>query len=261
MDAAPAEPAELAPPAGAARSVGPEPTASAPGPRVAARTLRTTAFRVAVELCRARLAGSGSGRFAWGAAVAVALAAFVIAVSIRVTDGPAAPVGGLFRKAAGLIGWISGSLLAMAAAKDASAADRADGVEALVAARGVGASLLRSARTLGATGQIARTLGLPLAVFALATAALAADLTTALRRVAAAALLLAWGVVAGVTLGGLAAVSSRLFGARGPSALATIVIGERLVAGSLGLAVWSIPGALEAVLSMVLGATGVGGGR
>jgi hypothetical protein len=243
MDAAPAEPAPPASPAGTAR------------------TLRTQAFRVAVELCRARFAATGSGRFAWGAAVAIAVGAFVIALSIRVTDGPAAPVGGLFRQAAGFTGWISGSLLALAAAKDTSLADRADGVEALVAARGVGASLLRSARTLAATGQIARTLGIPLAVLGLATAALAADVTSALRRVAAAALLLAWGVVAGVTLGALAAVSARIFGARGPSALATLVIGERLVAGSLGLAVWSVPGALEAVLSLVLGATGVGGGR
>jgi hypothetical protein len=98
-------------------------------------------------------------------------------------------------------------------------------------------------------------------VLALGTAALAADVPSALRRVVAAALLLAWGVVAGVTLGALAALSARLFGPRGPSALAAIVIGERLVAGAAGLGVWSVPGALDAVLSLVLGAAGVGGGR
>lgn len=243
MEAAPAQAAPPAPLAGSARS------------------LRTQAFRAAVELCRTRLAATGSGRFAWGSAVAIAAVVLAIAVSIRVTDGPAAPVGGLLRKAAGTIGWVAGSLLAMAAAKDAAAADRADGVEALVAARGIGASLLRAARTVGATSQIARTLGLPVAVLALATAALAPDVTSAVRRVVAAVLLLGWGVVAGVTLGALAAIAARLFGARGASALATIVIGERLVAGSLGLAVWSVPGALEAVLSLALGAAGVGGGR
>lgn len=225
------------------------------------RAQRTRAFRVAVELCRARLAATRSGRFARGAALSMIGIAFVIALSIRAVDGPAAPVGGLLRKTAIAIAWISGGLLTLAAAKDSAAADRADGIEALVAARGVGASLLRMARTLGATSQIARTIGFPLAAFALGTAALASDVPSAVRRVIAAVLLLAWGVVVGVTLGALAALSARLFGARGPSALVTIVLGERIVAGALGLAAWSVPGALDAVLSLVLGATGVGGGN
>lgn len=225
------------------------------------RALRTAAFRVAISLCRSRIASTASGRFAWVVAVAVAAGAFAIALSLRVTDGPAAPVGGLLRKAAIVIAWVSGSFLATAAAKDATAIDRLDGVEALVAARGVGTSLLRAARTLGATAQMTRTLGVPVAVFALGTAFFAGDVRMALRRIAAAALLLAWGLVAGVTLSTLAGLSARMFGARGPSALFAIVIGERIVAGWAGLPAWSVPGALEAVLAMALRVSGVGGGH
>ncbi len=228
---------------------------------VSARARRTQAFRVAIDLCRTRLAAARSGRFARGLSLLIVGFAFVIALSLRSADGPVAPLGGLLRKTAIVLAWISGGLLTMAAAKDTAAADRADGIEALVSARGVTASLLRAARTLGATVQIVRTIGFPLAAFALATAALAADVPTALRRVIAAALLFAWAIVVGVTLGGLAALCARLFGARGPGALLTIVVGERIVAGALGLAVWSVPGALDAVLSLVLGATGVGGGH
>src|SRR5262249_35933069 len=154
-----------------------------------------------------------------------------------------------------------GGILALAASRDPGVADRTEGIEALVAARGVSPALLRAARTLGATRQIARTLGLPLAVLALGTAGLAADVQTALRRVAAAFALLAWGGIAGVTLGALAAASATLFRARGATALTVFVIGERLLADAVGLGAWSVPGALDAVLSLALNATGVGGGR
>lgn len=236
------------------------PALPAPSP-ASPRALRTQAFRAAIELCRARLAATGYGRVARFAAILITVGAILIAISIRATDGPAAPVGGLLRKAAGLIGWVSGGALALAAARDSAAADRADGIEALVAARGVGASLLRSARTLAATAQIARTIGLPLAVLAFATAALAADLATALRRVAAALALLAWGGVTGITLGVLAAACARVARGRGPTALLLLVLGERMVAESLGFGAWSVPGALHAALALILGMTGVGGGR
>jgi hypothetical protein len=187
------------------------PTAAAlPGPRA----LRTAAFRAAVDLCRARLAASSAGRFARVVAVFVVVGAFVIALSLRMTDGPATPVGGLLRKAAGLIAWLAGGALALRAARDASRADREEGVEALVAARGVGASLLGAARTAGATTQIGWIIGGPMAALALATAGLAADVPSALRRVAAAFALLAWGAIVGVTLGALAAACARFFGRR-----------------------------------------------
>lgn len=230
-------------------------------PRPTARALRTQAFRAAVDLSRARLAASGSGRFARWTAIAIVVVAFVIALSLRMNDGPAASVGGLLRKAAGAIAWLSGGALALAASRDVASADREEGVEALVAARGVSASLLGAARTLGATSQIGWTIGLPPALLALATAGLAADVPSALRRVAAAFALLAWGAVAGVTLGALAAACARFFRRRGATALAVLVIGERLVADSLGFGAWSVPGALQAALTLLLGATGVGGGR
>jgi hypothetical protein len=234
---------------------------SSAAPLASARALRTQAFRVAADLCRARLGATGSGRFAAVAGWLLSVGAFVVALSLRVTDGPAAPVGGLLRRTAVATAWICGGVLALAAARDAQSVDRAEGLEALVAARGVGASLLRAARTLGATSHIARAIGVPLSVLALATAALSADVASALRRVAAAFALLAWGAVAGVTLAALAAASARFFRARGPTVLLAAVIGEKLVADAVGLGAWSVPGALSAVLSLLLGATGVGGGR
>lgn len=239
----------------------PTATASPALPVTSPRALRTQAFRAAVDMCRARLASSSSGRFARVTAILIVAGAFAIALSLRMNDGPGAPVGGLLRKAAGAIAWLSGGALALAAARDAATADRQEGVEALVAARGVSASLLGAARTLGATSHIGWTIGLPPALLALATAGLAADVPGALRRVAAAFALLAWGGVAGVTLGVLAAASARLFGRRGPTVLAAFVLGERLVADALGLGAWSVPGALQAALSLLLGVTGVGGGR
>lgn len=236
------------------------PTAMAP-PAPSPRALRTQAFRAAVDLCRARLASSSSGRFARVAAILIVAGAFVVALSLRMNDGPAAPVVGLLRKSAGAIAWLSGGALALAAARDAAAADREEGFEALVAARGVTATLLGAARTLGHSSQIGWTIGVPCAVLALATAGLAADVPSALRRVAAAFALLAWGAVAGITLGALAAACARLFRHRGATALAAFVIGERLVADALGFGAWSVPGALQAALSLLLGATGVGGGR
>jgi hypothetical protein len=134
-------------------------------------------------------------------------------------------------------------------------------VEALVAARGVSASLLRAARTLGTSSHIARTLAVPLCLLGLSTAALAADVESAVRRVAAGIALFLWASIAGITLGALAALSGRLFRARGPTALFLFVIGERMVADALGLGAWSVPGALGAAFSLLMGATGIGGGR
>lgn len=239
------------------------PSATAPPalPVPSPRAVRTQAFRAAVDLCRARLAASSSGRFARLAALLIVAGAIVVALSLRAADGPAAPMGGLLRKAAGAIAWLSGGALALAAARDPARADRAEGVEALVAARGVSASLLRAAHSTGAMAQMARTIGLPLALLGVVCAALAPDLSTALRRLVAAVGLLAWGAVVAVTLGALAAASARLFRARGPTALAVFVLGERLAADGLGLGAWSVPGAFDAALAIVLGATGVGGGR
>lgn len=230
-------------------------------PLASARARRTLAFRATADLVAARLGATSSGRIARWAAAAVAIATFGVALALRMEDGPATPVGGLLRGAAGAIAWLSGGALALSASRDAEAADRAEGIEALVAARGVGAGLLRAARTLGTTALIARVVGVPLAVAALATAGLAADVSTALRRVAAALALLAWGGVVGVTLASLAAASARFFGKRGPTALVVFVLGERLIAEALGAGAWSVPGALNAALSLLLGATGVGGGR
>jgi hypothetical protein len=240
--------------------------AASPAPGLAASSLasararRTTAFRATVDLVAARLGRTSAGRLAKVVAAVVAVGMFGVAVVLRAEDGPGAQVGGLLRGAAAAIAWLSGGALAMAAARDAEAADRAEGIEALVAARGVGAGLLRGARTLGATAQIARSVGVPLAVLALGTAALAGDVPSALRRVAAALALLAWGGVAGVTLAAFAAASVRLFGKRGPTALVLFVLGERAVAEALGAAAWSVPGALNAALGLLLGVTGVGGG-
>ncbi len=233
-----------------------------PSARVAAtRARRTRAFRATIELCASHLATSSSGRFARACSILTALITFGIALSLRITDGPAAPVGGLLLRAAGITAWLAAGTIALRASKESAATFRENGVEALVAAAGITPGLLRGARTLGTTWAIARTVGVPLAALGFATAGLAADVPSALRRMAAAFALLAWSGVVGVTLAALAAAANQLFPRRGQTALIVFVFAERAIAQAMHASAWSIPGALHAALSLLLGATGVGGGR
>jgi len=212
----------------------------------------------AVALSRARLRETRGARAARLGSWSVALAFGGIAIALRIADGAGAAISGVVASAAPWVAWLSGAPLALAAADDARAADRRDGVLALSAARGVSTSGLSSARALAAMVEIARAIGLPLVALALLTAALAGRAGAAVERVGLAAGAAAFAIVAGVTLGGVGAACGRIGGARGRWLLAAVVIGPWMIADLAGRGAWSIPGALRAVLDFAMGARGGG---
>src|SRR5262249_40908771 len=145
--------------------------------------------------------------------------------------------------------WLIGAPLCLAAARDRRLADRREGIDALVASHGFSDGALEAARTLGAMIEIASALGAPLLGLSLLFAVLAGSLRLALARLALAGGIVLFAVIAGVTLGGLGAACGRLGRARGGLLLAALVAGPWALAELRGGGAWSIPGALEAVLS------------
>jgi hypothetical protein len=210
--------------------------------------------RAVVALCRGRLLALRGVRFARVVAALCAAGFAAAAVMLRVTDGADASLEGLTVTAAHWIAWIAGAPLAFAAAEDHAARDRRDGVEALAAMRGISPAALDSGRTIGAMTAVAWAIGAPLAALALFTAALAGRGSVALHRAGLGLSALAFAVIAGVTLGGVGSVCSRVGRARGRWLLAAVLLGPWVLADLTGQGAWSIPGALGAVLDFLLGA-------
>ena len=216
------------------------------------RSTRVLRGRSLVALAARRLRASAGGRFAAIAAIPVVLAFAGIAVALRTVDGSLSPLEGLVPTAAKWLAWASAAPLALSAARDRRLLDRREGLDALAAARGFSASALESARALGAMSAITATLGVPLVVLTLFTAALAGSVRLALARVGLAILAAGFSVIVGVTLGGLASICARTGRARGRLLLFALVAGPWMLADLLGHGAWSIPGALAAVLDFTL---------
>jgi hypothetical protein len=208
--------------------------------------------RSLIALCRGRLTATPAGRAGrvLGRLCAAGFAA--MAVVVRVSDGPEASLSGIPAAAAPWIAWIAGASLAYAAAEDRTSVDRREGVEALAAARGTSPGGLESARALAAMTAITSAIGVPLALLALLTAALAGRATVALERAGTGLGALVFAVAAGVTLGSVATVCARLGRARGRWLLFAAIVGPWALADLAGHGAWSIPGALDAVLDFVL---------
>lgn len=201
---------------------------------------------------RARLRASGGARAARAGAWGLFAVFAVAAVVLRASDGEDASLTGLVVAAAHAVAWIAAAPLALAVAEDPRAADRRDGVILLAASRGVSASGLSSARVLAAMIEIARVIGLPVVLLALLTAGLAGRAAAAFDRLALAAGGVGFAIVAGVTLGGIAAACARAAGPRGRWLFAGAVILPWILADLAGHGAWSIPGALGAVLDFAL---------
>ncbi len=205
-----------------------------------------------VALAARRLRASAGGRFAAIAAIPVVLAFAGIAVALRTVDGSLSPLEGLVPTAATWLGWVVAAPLALSAARDRRLLDRREGLDALAAARGFSSSALEAARALGAMVQITATLGVPLVVLTLFTAALAGSVRLALARIVLAILAAIFSAIVGVTLGGLASLCARTGRTRGRLLLFALVAGPWMLADLLGHGAWSLPGALAAVLDFTL---------
>ncbi|UQA55718.1 hypothetical protein [Polyangium aurulentum] len=213
-----------------------------------------------MELVRTRLARTREARLGFFAGLATAAVFAVMAAALRAGDGPSAPLEGIVELGAASIAWAAATPTALAAARNRGAHDRADGIEALAATRGIHARGLEAARAVAAMMQIARTLGIPLVGLALLTAALAGSFRGALARIGLAVWLAVFAAIAGVTLGSLATLCSRFGGRRGRLLLAVVVVVPWMLAALADSTVYSIPGALGAVLSFAFELAGGGAG-
>jgi hypothetical protein len=213
-----------------------------------------------VELVRTRLARTREARLGLVAGIATAAVFAAMAAVLRVGDGPSAPLEGIIELGAASITWAAAMPTALAAARNRGVHDRVDGVEALAAARGIQARGLEAARAVAAMMQIARAIGIPLVGLALLTMALAGSLRGALARLGLAVWLAIFAAIAGVSLGSLATLCSRFGRRRGRLLLAVVVVVPWMLAALADSAVYSIPGALGAVLSFAFQLAGGGAG-
>jgi len=208
---------------------------------------------VAVALSRSRLAQSTLSRIGFVSGMLLALSLVVFALIARATEGAAAPLEGLIDFGAAAIACVAAAPTTLAAATDRRTADREGGIEALTAMRGVHSAQLEVVRTYAAMMHIARTTALPLLTLAVAVAGLASSGAMAVRRLGMMLGLVAFSGIVGVVLGSVAALSARFGGRRGKLMVSTIVLLPWLIGELFGRGIYSIPGALNATLSLILG--------
>lgn len=215
---------------------------------------------VAAALARSRLAQSTLSRIGFVSGMSLALSLVVFAIVVRASDGPSAPLDGLIDVGAGSITCVAAAPTTLAAASDRRTADREGGIEALSAMRGIHVAHLELARTYAAMVHITRTTALPLVTLALSIAAMASTLSLAAQRIGVMLGLVGFAAMVGVVLGSMAALSARVGGRRGKLVVSTVVLLPWLVGGFFGRGTYSIPGALDAALSLILdiGSQGAG---
>lgn len=209
-----------------------------------------------IALARLRIRRSGGGRLARVAGIPLLIGFAAAILVLRVSDGPDAPLAGLVSLSARWITWLVGVPLAFAIAGDRRALDRRDGVDALAFARGFSSQSLEYARLLGAMIETSMAIGRSIVLLALLTAALAGSIPQAIARLMLATSAAGYGVVAGVTLGGVAAICGRVGRSRGRWLFFAVAVGPWILADLAGYGAFSIPGALAAALDFALGGAG-----
>lgn len=210
-------------------------------------------MRALVSLCRERLRRAPGARFGTAAVVAIAFGFGMVLAFVQQDGGAAAALDGMLRSATRWMAWVGGGAIALAAAHDRAAVDRRDGIEALAAVRGARGGALHAARALSAMQMIALVIGVPALVLAVVGAGLSGSMPAGLRVLGVGVGLAVFAGAAGVALGGLAAVSGRVAGARGRLVLVALVLVPWALADLAGNARWSIPGALDTFLFLVTG--------
>jgi hypothetical protein len=213
----------------------------------ASRRRRWCALRGAVALARARLRSTRGGRVGAALAVAITLGG-AIAIAFRIQDGTTSHEG-LLGAVVRWLAWGAAAPIALTAAHDRASFDRRDGIEALAATRGFSRAAMHSARSLAAMLEIARAIALPALILSALAALLSGSAQLAFRHIAFGAALAIFALVAGATLGGLAAASGQVGGTRGRALFAALILVPWGLTDLAGGAAWSIPGALNAFLS------------
>ncbi|WP_245677828.1 hypothetical protein [Chondromyces crocatus] len=210
-------------------------------------------MRAAVALGRERLGRTRGGRFGLFAAMGVALGQGALLALLQDGTSAAPALDGTLRSAAQWLAWMGAGPLALAAANDRPGADRSEGIEVLAASRGTYPATFHAAQTLAAMQMVALVIAAPVLLLALLGAGLSSTPAGAMRALGLGGGVLAFAVTTGILLGGLASISGRIAGPRGRSLLAAIVLVPWILADLAGNARWSIPGALDAFLSLATG--------
>ncbi|HZO11901.1 MAG TPA: hypothetical protein VFB62_01540 [Polyangiaceae bacterium] len=192
-----------------------------------------------LSLCRKRQSARAGARASWifGFLVAVVGIAFLALLKSPATAARATGQWLLWCTAPFLLGLASAPRVR----------DRQDGIEAMVLVRGGRAVELATARTFAAMFGVTLRLLLPALLFALAAASVAGPRASLLQ----AALLSGFACFAGILLGGIAALAGEAAGARGRELFMAIVLVPWVLADVASEPLWSIPGLLNAGLSLI----------
>ncbi|HRI65491.1 MAG TPA: hypothetical protein PK156_14685 [Polyangium sp.] len=216
------------------------------------RRRQTKRWFVAASLIRARMGQTRLSRVGSALAMGVAVSIVVFAIFLRASDGASAPLDGLLEMGAGLIACVAAFPTTLAAATDRRTLDREAGIEALVTMRGVHVAQLELVRVYAAMMLIARATAIPLLTIALVITALASNGAIVLGRLGVALGLVMFAAMVGVVLGSVATFSARVGGRRGKLLASAIVFLPWILGEAFGRGIYSIPGALDAALSLII---------
>ncbi len=200
--------------------------------KVAAR-MKTSALRLSLR----RLGGTFGGRIGWLGALGVAIAFGAAASSGEDMSGEAVRV----------LCWIAAGPTALAASRAPALRDRADGIEFLVATRGVDAASFRRIRVAAATLSCCFRVLLPTLLVAATTVAVTMSGAVVARSLGA----VVGGALAGALIGWVAALCGEAGGERGRSLFVAVILLPWMLGG-----LWSVPGlslvgAVDAGLSIL----------
>ena len=205
-----------------------------------------------MQLAGWRLAASRHWRAARALSVLISVF-FTLSVLYLALRGQGARVGNVPARAALVLAWTSGALVAWWNATDRASADRTDGIASLAQCHGLSLASLPAARAVAASLRLSVLLMLALLPVALASVFAAPGMTLLLSRLAALIPLALFAVAAGLVGGAVASACGALSPRHGRSLLTAIVLlpwalDGVVTAGRAGAG--SLPGMLSALASL-----------
>ncbi len=217
-----------------------------------------SAARRALRLSNARLAASGSWRFAKAAGVFLSFW-LTLAVAYLAAKGFGHEVHAVVARSAVWIAWVGGSAVALWSAGDRARADHVEGIALLARTHGIEPRILAASRPMAVVLRVAALVMLTCLPVAVASLAAAPTVSDALMRLVSLLPLAGFALSVGLVAGPLAGACGWLSPRHGRSWLIAIVLFPWSLDGLLTTSrvqVGSIPGVLGFLADLV---TKVGG--
>lgn len=205
-----------------------------------------------------RLGATGLARVGRLGAIGLALACLGWVVALRVQDGPTAPTVAIPVKAARAALWLAALPVALAAAHQRSLADRRDGFELAMLARGFTAGALRVARFLAVLERTLFAIVLPVSVAAAASIVTAPSLASARDRLLVLVVVVVHALVVSALLAPLAAACEALAPLRGRTLCVGVLVASWGLADLVSVPALSVFGVLDLSLAGLLSILGLG---